>query len=248
MLAVFCLRLAAGMIACLLLLPTAHVNPRFFRTHCLTALGLACVALLMVRGLADWPLFVCLGLAMFLAFAGSFVWSLEGAPLGRGLIILLASTLITGLVLLERQAAGPLSMATVLPGAITSAAVLGTSLTAMLMGHMYLIAPSMSLSPLMRLLGAAALAVLARAGVDGWSLAQWTNAHSFSSLGNDTLLWLPVRWLVGFMLPLVLTWMAWQSAKIRSTQSATGILYVAVIFCFLGELTSLLLRESRLVM
>ena len=33
---------------------------------------------------------------------------------------------------------------------------------------------------------------------------------------------------------------------IRSTQSATGILYVVVIFCFLGELTGQLLRSDRL--
>jgi len=45
---------------------------------------------------------------------------------------------------------------------------------------------------------------------------------------------------VGLVAPLVLTWMAWQTARIRSTQSATGILYVVVIFCFLGELTGLL--------
>ena len=56
MLAVFCLRLACGMTACLLLLPPALVNPRFYRTHFLTALGLACVALLSVRDSAGWPL------------------------------------------------------------------------------------------------------------------------------------------------------------------------------------------------
>jgi hypothetical protein len=38
--------------------------------------------------------------------------------------------------------------------------------------------------------------------------------------------------------------MAWETARIRSTQSATGILYVAVIMCFLGELTSQLLVEK----
>ena len=44
-----------------------------------------------------------------------------------------------------------------------------------------------------------------------------------------------------FVGPLALGWMAWETAKIRSTQSATGILYVVVILCFLGELTSQLL-------
>jgi hypothetical protein len=47
---------------------------------------------------------------------------------------------------------------------------------------------------------------------------------------------------MGFVGPLGLGWMAWRCARIRSTQSASGILYVVVVFCFLGELTSLLLR------
>ena len=53
-----------------------------------------------------------------------------------------------------------------------------------------------------------------------------------------------VRWGLGFVGPLVLGWMAWETARIRSTQSATGILYVVVIFCFLGELTSQLLLSK----
>ena len=52
MLAVFCLRLAAGMIGCLFLLPPTLINPRFFRTHFLTALALSCEALLWVRQIA----------------------------------------------------------------------------------------------------------------------------------------------------------------------------------------------------
>src|SRR5438132_1583564 len=39
-------------------------------------------------------------------------------------------------------------------GDLTSAALLGTAVTAMLLGHSYLIAPGMSLTPLMRLLTA----------------------------------------------------------------------------------------------
>ncbi len=56
------------------------------------------------------------------------------------------------------------------------------------------------------------------------------------------LLWLPLRWGLGFLAPLLLGGMAWQTARIRSTQSATGLLYVVVIFCFLGELTGQLLQ------
>ena len=121
-------------------------------------------------------------------------------------------------------------------------------MSAMLMGHLYLIAPTMSLSPLFRLLGATAVALLWRMIADGFALWFWTGTHSFSMVGNDTMLWLPVRWLVGFAGPLALVAMAWQTARIRSTQSATGILYVVVILCFLGELTSLLLRDSGITL
>jgi hypothetical protein len=67
----------------------------------------------------------------------------------------------------------------------------------------------------------------------------WTADTSLVNLESG--LWLVPRWGLGLVGPFALGWMAWESAKIRSTQSATGILYVAVIFCFLGELTSQLL-------
>ena len=44
MLSVFTLRLAAGMIACLLLLSPSKINPRYFRTHFLTAFALGGLA------------------------------------------------------------------------------------------------------------------------------------------------------------------------------------------------------------
>jgi hypothetical protein len=105
----------------------------------------------------------------------------------------------------------------------------------------------MSLTPLRRLLAVLFLATLARVGVAAVGLWSWTAGHSLFNLEDETVLWLPLRWGLGFVGPLVLGWMAWQTARIRSTKSATGILYVIVIFCFLGELTSqLLLRGSGL--
>jgi hypothetical protein len=94
------------------------------------------------------------------------------------------------------------------------------------------------------LLGALALALVARLCVDGYALWFWTDSHSLGKLSTDIALWLPVRWGVGFAAPLGLLGMAWKTVQIRSTQSATGILYVVVIFCFLGELTAQLLRET----
>jgi hypothetical protein len=258
MLADFCLRLALGMSGCLLLLspaatarpalgqkPLAH--PSFFRTHFLVILGLACLALCFSWP-APWPLAVVLGAAMLFACLGSVTWSLERSPGAVTLIVLTVLALLAGLIwreeagLAEESALGP-----AVAGALLSSALLGASISAMLMGHSYLIAPGMSLTPLYRLLGALAAALAARMLADGAALAVWTSHHSLSSLEGDALLWLPVRWAIGLVGPLVLCWMAWQTAKIRSTQSATGILYVVVILCFLGELIGLLLRGTALV-
>jgi hypothetical protein len=248
MLAVFSLRLAAGMLACLLLLPPAVINPRFFRTHFLTALALAGLALMSLRETAPWPVLALLGGALALAFVGSLVWGLEGAPGGRPLVVLTTLALAGALAWHEAAAAEGRPLAPQLLGDLTSAALLGSALTAMLLGHSYLIAPTMSLTPLLRMLGVFAGAVLARLAVDGWALGCWTAAHPGGTLKGDEVLWLPLRWLVGFAAPLGLGWMAWQAARIRSTQSATGILYVVVIFSFLGELTGQLLRETGLTL
>jgi hypothetical protein len=251
MLPLFCLRLAVGMLACLLLLSPAAsagdrplVNPRFYRTHFLTALALAGLALLLLRDSAGWPLLVLVGLGAALALAGSLSWALEGAPAGRALIVLTTLVLGAGLCLVELAGAGARPPAAVLAGSLTSAALLGAALSAMLLGHSYLIAPSMSIAPLLRLLAALAGALLVRLAADGLALGCWTWGHSLANLKGDVALWLPVRWAVGFVAPLALAWLAWQTARIRSTQSATGILYVVVIFCFLGELTGLLLRQT----
>jgi hypothetical protein len=125
-----------------------------------------------------------------------------------------------------------------------SALVVGSATTAMLMGHSYLISPAMSISPLMRLLAALGVSVILRIVLACFGLWEWTSSHGTSNLETEMMVWLPVRWLLGLIAPLVLGWMAWETARIRSTQSATGILYVVVIVCFLGELTSQLLVEK----
>jgi hypothetical protein len=240
-LSVFALRLAAGMIACLLLLSPATINPRFYRVHFLTALGLTGLAALFAyEAPGGWPLWTLLVAAMVFTLAGSISWFLEKAPGGRTLIVLTALAAAGALACLE--AASPAAARTPIAAALadlTSAGVLGAALTAMLMGHSYLIAPSMSLRPLLVLIAALAISIATRMAVDGFGF--WTAGRSVGNLDNEVILLLLVRWVVGFAGVLGLTWMAWQTARIRSTQSATGILYVVVIFCFLGELTSQLL-------
>src|SRR5262245_25159313 len=152
MLALFCLRLAAGMMACLLLLSPAQVNPRFYRTHFLTALGFACIVLVLVWESSAWPVLTLLGVGMFLVFARSFSWSLEGAPGGQSLVVLTTLTLAGALAVHEIESAEKAPLAARLLGDACASALLGSALTAMLLGHFYLIAPGMSMTPLFRLL------------------------------------------------------------------------------------------------
>jgi hypothetical protein len=243
MLATFCLRLALGLAASLLVLPFADVAPRFYRVQFLVILGLLAGGVFFAWPTASVPLLILLLLGMILAFAGSVVWMLEGAPLGRSLIVLTTLVLALAMPLRWHAAAPPAHIATLVADDWTSAALLGSATSAMLMGHSYLIAPGMSIAPLIRLLIALFAAVGVRMSLAGLNLWSWYQAAQ--PWPADWLLWLPVRWLVGFAGPLVLGWLAWSCARIRSTQSATGILYVVVVLCFIGELTGELLREAQ---
>src|SRR6516165_616513 len=99
MLATFCLRLSLGLAACLLLLSPAQVAPRFYRVQFLTVLGLVAVAGVFLFQSATAGLLAILAAAMVLAFLGSLVWTLEGAPLGRTAIVLTVLVLIAILAL-----------------------------------------------------------------------------------------------------------------------------------------------------
>src|SRR5207248_9415933 len=98
MLAVFCLRLAAGMLACLLILPAVQVHPRFYRTHFLTALGLTVLAGWWAWDTGPLPALLCVAIGAALAFVSVIVWSVEGAPGGKLLVVLTVVALASGLV------------------------------------------------------------------------------------------------------------------------------------------------------
>lgn len=230
------------MVAMTLVLPTAIVPPRFFRVQFLTALALCVIAALFFDR-THWQPIGTLALSIVFCLIGGIVWHTDEAPLGRSMMIL--ATAAIGVTLYwNRPDFIDRDFFWLHVDDFASALTLGAAISAMLMGHSYLIAPAMSLSPLYRLLGVLAVALALRVGLACLGLLWWTRLPASGTLEQETTLWLAGRWILGLLFPIGLTWMAWETARIRSTQSATGILYVVTILVFLGELLSLLLAEK----
>lgn len=243
MLADFAVRLAGGLAVLLLLTPWRVVPPLFFRTHCQIILGLWVLAALdLGRASADPASLVVAVSAGVLAFLGSLAWGLGLVRVGIPLTALLAAA-----ALLLVIGAGPgLTSASGIIGAagrVCSAFLLGSTLTAMLLGHHYLTAPAMSIEPLRRFVRLMAAALSGRAVLAAIALAIWY-AGSASRGMNPEPLFLMMRWGMGILGPAVATTLAWKTVEIRSTQSATGILYIAMTLVLFGEVSSLVLARE----
>jgi hypothetical protein len=174
--------------------------------------------------------------AAVLSYAGSVCWLYEAKRAGKVMLWLVAACALAAACVGVPH--NPLEVLSV----VTSGLLLGLTTAAMLLGHWYLNSPGMELEPLRRLLRLMAAAVVAQVIVSVVGLVgvvQATDDVSFS-----WLLFVVLRWSFGLVFVLALVWMAWQTLKIPNTQSATGILYVAVIGVFVGELTGLLLSAE----
>lgn len=127
--------------------------------------------------------------------------------------------------------------------------LIGGFLMAMLLGHAYLTAGGeMTQAPFMRqhrILLAATAVRLVMACLGG--LFPWWSVAS-GNFEDPAVTWQTVlilsRFLVGLLVPFGLTIMSHQCARIRSNQSATGILYVSGILILIGELTALSLTTE----
>ncbi len=114
-----------------------------------------------------------------------------------------------------------------------SAVLLGSVTAAMTLGHFYLVIPGLSTRPLMRLTWLFGAALLGRALLFGACVGVgWTPLPVAFDL--DAVVF-GARILVGFVAPAVLWFSVRETVRISSTQSATGILYAAVVLVMLGE-------------
>jgi hypothetical protein len=180
-----------------------------------------------------------------LAYVSSIAWGLGLPILGIRSAAVSAAGALFWLVGASRSPDEWLLAVSALSRA-TSGFLLGAVLCSMLLGHYYLTAPAMTIAPLKRTISLIAGGLAARAllALIGWSISRGGLALVVSSPSdpNATVLLL-ARFGMGFLAAGIATYMTWKTAQIRSTQSATGILYIAMIFVLFGELMSLVLRE-----
>lgn len=241
----FAIRLALGLAAMLALAPRKVVPPAFFRTHCLVMLGLLVGAALFEGRSVPAPILTTTIAASVLAYLASATWGLGLPRLGLPMTVLVAATSTMVLLWAGKARAGPYQDGLALfndASRLASAALMGSTLTAMLLGHHYLTAPSMSIDPLRRFVAAMAASLVVRAVLAALGLVIWMQ----QTRPDDAVLpiFLGMRWGMGLLGPALATILTWKTVQLRSTQSATGILYIAMTLVLFGELSGLILGRG----
>ena len=141
----------------------------------------------------------------------------------------------------SRAALGPWWLAA---GLVLGALLFGCVVWAMNLGHWYLVSKSLPFGLLVRATQAFALLALARAALAllalGW-VARTSRGPAGDALADlvDPMrdgFFFGSRALWGLAAPLVLAPFVVKTARMRSNQAATGLLYVAVVFVLVGEL------------
>jgi hypothetical protein len=247
----FLLHLALGVMVTLSLVP-ARAGRSFFKLCSATSatLGTAALGLLLRRygpegGPLAWPNYRLLlaSTTTFLVFAvlynraWHFGWEKPRVPF-------LALAAASGLAAVTLSAPAPLFLASDL----TSLLLLGAAATAMILGHYYLVVLDLPIQALRRLTALLVVALGLRGALVGVALLGPGHAGYAEARLIAQGLWSPdgifvwMRILFGLAGPLSLVWFIWKTVEIRSTQSATGILYVQLFLVMAGELLAHYLR------
>ena len=110
-------------------------------------------------------------------------------------------------------------------------AATGGVFAAMILGHWYLVTPKLPEAPLI-LLSRALLAVVS---VQLVLFVAWVGSGAgpaggapFGALTGELALFVWLRLIVGLVFPLIVCWAAVKTARTRSMESATGLLYINV--------------------
>jgi hypothetical protein len=173
--------------------------------------------------------------------AQHFGWRAAQTPL-------LGGSILAGAAAMVSASAGP-DRALALSAAATSAVLLGAAAAAMILGHWYLVVLDLPIVALRRLTVLLAAGLFARTVAVGVALFAAAGAYEAAATvaagrWNPDGVFVWMRLLFGIAGPFALIWFVWKTVEIRSTQSATGILYVQLFLVMSGELLATYLRVS----
>lgn len=240
MLADFGVRISFGLVLTLLVISRREVPPRFFRVQDLIALGILVLAALAQagRGGTSGPIGWVIASAGCVYIA-SVAWGLGLPPIAA---IFEAATTLLAVGWMIQASRGPDAgdWAWAVADRASSGLLLGATLGSMLLGHHYLVAPAMSIAPLKRALDLIGVCLAVRVAMATAALVANHDAAPAAAAGAfPDLAYLVMRWGMGFIGAGISVFLARRTAAIRSTQSATGILYITTTFVLFGELAAM---------
>ena len=174
---------------------------------------------------ASLALFSAAALLALVARRGPAAWAdkVEIVALAAGAATVLFGALGWG--------GGPVGVAALLVQLAVLFAATGGVFAAMILGHWYLVTPRLPEAPLILLsrilLGVTAIQLVLFVA---WVALGAGPAASgpFGALSGPWALFVWLRLIVGLIFPLVVSWLAVQTARTRSMESATGLLYINV--------------------
>ena len=131
-----------------------------------------------------------------------------------------------------------------------SSLLLGISNFAMLLGHYYLVVPKLSEEPLIYCLWIfwAILFIRITSSVTTILTTGAPFLEEGTLLGDGYMynwLFISMRYMWGYAAPLILSLFTFKLCKLRSLQSATGVLYIVEFFVIVGELVSVYLMAKH---
>ena len=253
----FLFRLSLGVAGAMFVTSPKQVTSGFFRVHSWVTMGLAAFAAVILYlqhpgdgveavtetelAASRWAFWTAVSVAV-LSYMAAVVWLYEAHTLGRWLLLFVSLAAVFGAS--QTLIFQPLDQPSVWQSVVahldllSGSFLVGTVITAMFLGHWYLNTPTMDLEPLRKLLVLMGVALSIR----GILCAVGFGLESqLTEITSGWWVLLALRWLAAIVANVILLVLTWQTLKIPNTQSATGILYAAVIFVFIGELSALLL-------
>jgi protein NrfD len=135
---------------------------------------------------------------------------------------------------------------------LISSLLLGSVVDGMILGHSYLNIPALPTRFLMRFSVLFLVSLLFQGALTLFSILGGMKTDLVRSalfLQNFDGIFLWVRLAVGIIGPLILAFMILETVRIRSTQAATGLLYIAMLMVVAGEFFSkfFLFKNSMLI-